>query len=58
MSCKGVCVKYKAIKPIGYYRYNYGQKTCRDCGMFMIQIGYGVKKESKKFEIQDKIFDR
>ncbi len=35
MSCKGVCYKYKAIKPTGAGRYASGQKRCQICEIFL-----------------------
>lgn len=35
MSCKGVCDRYKAIKPVGIGRYAAGQKRCQVCEIFI-----------------------
>ena len=36
MPCKGICDKYKAQKPARTNeRYDYGQKRCNMCGMFI-----------------------
>jgi DNA-directed RNA polymerase subunit RPC12/RpoP len=35
MSCKGICVKYRATKPRGSGRYASGQKRCQRCELFM-----------------------
>jgi len=29
MVCKGICVRYKALKPVGIGRYSTGQKRCQ-----------------------------
>ena len=36
MSCKGVCHKYKALKPpLGVGRYVKGQKRCNSCDVYI-----------------------
>jgi hypothetical protein len=36
MTCKGICTRYKAQKPIWEWgRYASGQKRCQICGMFI-----------------------
>jgi rRNA maturation endonuclease Nob1 len=35
MVCKGICTKYKAIKPMTGSRYGNGQKRCQICEIFM-----------------------
>lgn len=35
MSCKGVCDKYKADKPVGIGRYASGQRRCQICEIYM-----------------------
>jgi len=35
MTCKGICIKHKAIKPYGTNRYHAGQKRCSICAIFM-----------------------
>ena len=35
MTCKGVCIRYKAKKPVGVGRYAVGQKRCQICEMYM-----------------------
>jgi hypothetical protein len=39
MTCKGVCVRYKAQKPRDESRYNQGQKRCSRCVIFMFWDG-------------------
>ena len=43
MTCKGICVRYKAQKPVGTGRYASGQRRCQICEIFH-QMGrtYGV----------------
>jgi hypothetical protein len=35
MTCKGICVRHKAIKPVGAGRYASGQKRCQICEIFI-----------------------
>jgi hypothetical protein len=35
MVCKGICLRHKAIKPVGAGRYVNGQKRCQVCEIFM-----------------------
>ena len=35
MVCKGICVRHKAMKPIGTGRYSIGQKRCQVCEIFL-----------------------
>ncbi|MFQ5941090.1 MAG: hypothetical protein ACE5KA_05260 [Nitrososphaerales archaeon] len=35
MTCKGICVRYKAQKPVGSGRYASGQKRCQICEIFI-----------------------
>jgi hypothetical protein len=35
MSCKGICVRYRAQKPVGAGRYASGQKRCQICEIFI-----------------------
>jgi len=35
MTCKGICVRHKAQKPIGFGRYASGQKRCQICEIFI-----------------------
>jgi hypothetical protein len=35
MSCKGICIRHKAQKPIGSSRYAIGQKRCQICEIFI-----------------------
>jgi len=35
LSCKGVCDKYKADKPVGIGRYASGQRRCQICEIYM-----------------------
>ena len=35
MTCKGICVRYKAQKPVGTGRYASGQRRCEICEIFI-----------------------
>jgi DNA-directed RNA polymerase subunit RPC12/RpoP len=35
MTCKGICLRHKAQKPIGLGRYALGQKRCQICEIFI-----------------------
>ena len=39
MVCKGICVRHKALKPVGIGRYSVGQKHCQICETFLIWDG-------------------
>ena len=35
MTCKGICIRHKAQKPVGSGRYVSGQKRCQICEIFI-----------------------
>jgi len=35
MTCKGICIRYKATKPNGVSRYQIGQKRCNICNVYI-----------------------
>ena len=35
MTCRGICVRYKAQKPVGTGRYASGQRRCQICEIFI-----------------------
>jgi hypothetical protein len=35
MTCKGICIRHKAHKPVGSGRYAAGQKRCQICEIFI-----------------------
>ena len=53
MVCKGICVRHKALKPVGIGRYSVGQKRCQICETFLIWDGltcpcvYGYKLRTR-----------
>jgi hypothetical protein len=36
MTCKGICIRHKAQKPVGMGRYSMGQKRCQICELFIM----------------------
>ena len=43
MSCKGICIRHKAPKPVGSNRYANGQKRCQQCNLFIKWMDDGVR---------------
>jgi len=39
VTCKGICIRHKATKPVGIGRYAAGQKRCQVCSEFIIWEG-------------------
>ncbi len=39
MSCKGICIQYKALKPMKGGRYDNGQSRCDICDIWMLLDG-------------------
>jgi len=35
MVCKGICIRHKALKPVGHGRYGTGQRRCQICEIFL-----------------------
>jgi hypothetical protein len=35
MVCKGICLRHKAMKPVGIGRYSTGQKRCQICEIIL-----------------------
>ena len=35
MTCKGICIRHKAQKPVGVGRYADGQRRCQICEIFI-----------------------
>jgi len=40
MTCKGICVRHRAMKPVGTGRYSIGQKRCQVCELFIKWDGF------------------
>jgi len=39
MTCKGICIRHKAQKPVGSGRYALGQRRCQICEIFINWVG-------------------
>lgn len=59
MTCKGICIQYKAPKHFGIGRYISGQKRCKNCEIFIRWEGIWcpccgcklrLKSRNKKFK--------
>jgi hypothetical protein len=35
MTCKGICIRHKALRPVTAGRYSTGQKRCQVCEIFL-----------------------
>jgi hypothetical protein len=35
MTCKGICIRHQAVRPLDGYRDSNGQKRCRVCDLFI-----------------------
>ncbi len=62
MSCKGVCDKYKADKPVGIGRYASGQKRCQICELYLKWNGlwcpccaYRLRSKPRNITYKDKL---
>jgi len=40
MTCKGICIRHKAQKPLGTGRYSTGQKRCQICEIYLKWDGF------------------
>jgi hypothetical protein len=40
MTCKGICIRHKAQKPLGTGRYAIGQKRCQICELYLKWDGF------------------
>ena len=61
MTCKGICIRHKAQKPVGSGRYASGQKRCQICeifikwdGLWCPCCGYRLRTKPRKSKIQSK----
>ena len=39
MTCKGICIRHKALRPVTAGRYSTGQKRCQVCEIFLKWAG-------------------
>jgi len=62
MTCKGICVRYKALKPIDVGRYASGQKRCQICEIFINWdgkwcpcCGYRLRQKPRNLKYKEKL---
>jgi len=65
MTCKGICVRHKAQKPIGFGRYASGQKRCQICeifinweGLWCPCCGYRLRTKPRNLKYKAKLRSR
>ena len=63
--CKGICIRYKARKPISGGRYASGQKRCQICEVFMQTdelwcpcCGYRIRSKPRNSKYKAKLRDK
>jgi hypothetical protein len=47
MTCKGICIRHKAQKPVGSGRYASGQKRCQICEIKPRNLKYKAKLRAR-----------
>ena len=62
MTCKGICIRHKAQKPVGSGRYASGQKRCQICeifikwdGLWCPCCGYRLRKKPRNLKYKAKL---
>ena len=62
MTCKGICIRHKAQKPVGSGRYASGQKRCQICeifikwdGLWCPCCGYRVRTKPRNLKYKAKL---
>lgn len=63
MSCKGICLKHKAPKPLGHKsRYGEGQARCQICdifinweGLWCVCCGYRLRRKPRNLKYKSAI---
>lgn len=62
MTCKGVCSRHRAIKPVGVGRYAAGQKRCQICEIFLDWqgiwcpcCGYRLRGKPRNTQYKDRL---
>ena len=62
MTCKGICTRYKAQKPVGTGRYASGQRRCQICeifikweGLWCPCCGYRLRTKPRKLKYKAKL---
>ena len=65
MTCKGICVRYKAQKPVGTGRYASGQRRCQICeifikweGLWCPCCGYRLRTKPRNLKYKAKLRQR
>ncbi len=65
MTCKGICVRYKAQKPVGTGRYASGQRRCQICeifikweGLWCPCCGYRLRTKPRNLKYKAKLLAR
>lgn len=65
MTCKGICTRYKAQKPVGVGRYSAGQARCQICeifikfsGLWCPCCGYRLRKKPRNLKFKNKLKSR
>jgi len=62
MTCKGICIRHKAQKPVGSGRYALGQRRCQICEIFINWVGlwcpccgYRLRTRPRNLKYKDKL---
>ena len=62
MTCKGICIRHKAQKPVGSGRYAIGQMRCQICEIFINWVGlwcpccgYRLRSKPRNLKYKDKL---
>lgn len=65
MTCKNICLRHKAQKPVGFGRYFTGQKRCQICEIFIIWpglwcpcCGYRLRTKPRNLKYKAKLRNR
>ena len=65
MTCKGICVRHKAMKPVGEGRYASGQRRCQICEIFISWeglwcpcCGYRLRTKPRNLKYKAKLRSR
>ena len=65
MTCKGICIRHKAQKPVGSGRYAIGQKRCQICeifikwdGLWCPCCGYRLRTKPRNLKYKAKLRSR
>jgi hypothetical protein len=65
VTCKGICIRHKALKPTGAGRYSSGQKRCQICeifiqwnGLWCPCCGYRLRTKPRNLKYKAKMRER